>query len=66
MIELETSPARTASVKITDLLGMVIGSMKATNIVPKTSGKTRPVTAAVLCIVNTRPMIRPMRKRSVN
>lgn len=66
IMELETSPTRAASMKLADVLGMVAGSMKATNTTPKISGRTRPVTAAVLCIVNTRPMIRPMRKGSVN
>ena len=66
MIVLETSPVRMASVRLADAPGMVAGSMAATKITPKTKGNTRPVTEAVLRIVTTRAMIRPIRKMSVN
>jgi hypothetical protein len=66
MIALETSPVRIASFRLTVLLGMVVGSMTATKTMPKISGMTRPVTAAVRCMVTTKAMIRPILKRSVS
>ena len=66
MIVFETSPARMAPVKLTDVRGRVAGNITATNTTPKTSGSTRPVTAAVLRMVYTKPMISPMRNRSVS
>jgi hypothetical protein len=49
-----------------ELLGMVVGSITATNTTPATKGKTRPVTVDVLSMVTTRAMIKPMRNTSLN
>ena len=66
MIRFETSPARMASMRLAEPLGIVLGNITATNTTPKANGRTRPVTAEVLSIVTTRAIIIPMRNRSVS
>jgi len=66
MLRFETSPVRMDSTRLAEPLGMVVGSITATNTTPKAKGKTDPVTAAVLRVVTTRAIISPMRNTSVN